>query len=223
MTRKSTKQRGVTLVEVTLTLAISTLLIATVLTGRNSIRSQAQFSDGMERIKETILSVKSEANTGNNTIGRGVAKPSQSSSSQYLTIGRSIQFNQLTNNTKVDTKTLLCNTSDVSGYACLGQVSFPPEANKALSLPWGIKYTGYSVNNQPGAAENNRITLIFVRDDKNGAFTGYWYPGEITRGMPQSTAFANQSVITLNFESSDGRKGAVTIDPASGAVTRQVL
>ena len=63
MTRQSTKQAGISLVEVVLTLAISTLLITTVLAGRNSLRSQAQFSDGIERIKETILSAKSEANT----------------------------------------------------------------------------------------------------------------------------------------------------------------
>lgn len=223
MTRQSTKQHGVTLVEVMLTLAISTLLIATVLTGRNSIRSQAQFSDGIERIKETILSTKSEANTGNNTIGTGAAKQCPASTNQCLTVGRSIHFNQATNSSKADTKTLLCNTSAASGYACLGQISFPPEATKTLSLPWGIAYTGYSVNSRPGPIENNHITLIFARDDKTGAFKGYWYAGEVTGEMPQSTAFANQEVITLNFESTDGRKATITVDPASGAVTRQVL
>jgi hypothetical protein len=211
-------------VEVVLALAISTLLIATVLTGRNSVRSQAQFSDGMERIKETILSVKNEANTGNNTIGRGVAKPSPTSPNNYLTIGRSIHFTtDSASADRYDTKTLLCNTSAASGYACLGQVSFPPEANNVSSVPWGITYTGYTVNNQPGPVENTHMTLIFVRDDKTGAFKGYWYAGEVTRGMPQATAFANQSVVTLNFESPDGRKGTVTVDPVSGVVTRQVL
>ncbi len=217
------KQHGVTLVEVMLTLAISTLLIITVLSGRNSIRSQAQFNDGMERIKESILSVKSEANTGNNTSGRGVAKPTETSTSQYLTIGRSIHFNRTTSSNKADTKTLLCDTNQALGYLCGTTVSFPPETVKTIALPWGIKYTGYTVGGVSGPASANDLSLIFARDDASGSFTGYWYAGVINRGMVRTAAFANQGEIVLLFKSTDNRNAAVTVNPVSGSVTWRAL
>ena len=92
MTRHTSRQRGISLVEVVLTLGISSLLLATVMTGRNSIRSQAQFSDGMERIKEQILATKSNANTGNNKLGTGA-------SSAYLLLGESLRFRTASSST----------------------------------------------------------------------------------------------------------------------------
>lgn len=223
MTRLTPTQQGVTLVEVMLTLAISTLLIVTVLSGRNSVRSRAQFNDGMERIKESILSVKSEANTSNNTIGRGAAKPTPSSTSQYLTIGRSIHFSRSISPNKADTKTLLCDTSSALNYACGLLLSYPPESSATIVLPWGITYTGYSVGGVAGATTVNDLTLLFVRDDGSGAYNGYWYAGNISRGMAKNTAFANQSEVSLQFKTPDGRRAAVIVNPASGSVTWREL
>jgi type II secretory pathway pseudopilin PulG len=216
MTRKSTKQRGVTLVEVTLTLAISTLLIATVLTGRNSIRSQAQFSDGMERIKETILSVKSEANTGNNTNpgAKGTAQIG-SGTNRYLNLGRSIRFTP--NSSTADSLALLCYAA--SDLTCTDQLNPDTATVKRLALPWGIAYKDYTAEGVTGAT----ITIIFTRDDQTGEFAGYWYDGTIANRDSKNAVLVKQRPVTLNFESPDGRKATIAINPATGTVTRTIL
>lgn len=218
MTRQSTKQRGVSLVEVVLTLAISSLLIATVLAGRNSVRSQAQFSDGMERIKETILSAKSEANTGNNTSGTG-------SSSKYLTIGRAMRFNTSAvnkANKKADLTTVLCQVT--TDFLCQSNkmISWEATAVKSAPLPWGIVYTGYTANNQPGSTAD--LTLFFARNDQTGGYTGSWYPGALSKlSTTKDALLANQTPVTLNFVSPDGRKAKITVNPVTGTVDKEVV
>lgn len=216
MTRQSTKQRGVTLVEVMLTLAISALLISTILAGRNSIRSQAQFSDGMERIKETILSVKSEANTSNNTNpgAKGTAQIG-SGASRYLNIGRSIRFTP--NSSNVDSIALLCYAA--TDLTCTDQVNPDSATAKKISLPWGITYKDYVADGVTGST----ITIIFARDDKTGEFAGYWYAGTIANRDSKNTILAKSTPVTLNFESPDGRKATITVNPATGTVTRTIL
>lgn len=207
MTRQSTKQRGVSLVEVLLTLAISSLLLGSVLVGRNSVRSQAQFSDGIERIKETVLSIKSQANTSNNSTGNGT-------SSNSLTLGRFIHFTR--DSDAYDTGTLLCLTG--SGSTCGNRVNVTDQASG--ELPWRMTYKGNSVSSEPD------LTLIFARDDNAGAiFTGYWFAGRLVNGtdVAQYQQLANQKTIVLNFESPDGRRATITVDPATGSVSRKVL
>lgn len=215
MTRQTSKQRGVTLVEVTLTLAISTLLITTVLTGRSSIRSQAQFSDGVERIKETILSVKSEANTSNNTnpAAKGTAQIG-SGASRYLNLGRSIRFTP--NSSTADSLALLCYAA--TDYTCTDQVNPDSTTAKKISLPWGIKYKNYVA----GGVTGTTVTIIFTRDDQTGEFTGYWYDGTIANHDSKNAVLAKSTPIALNFESPDGRKATVAINPATGTVTRTI-
>lgn len=218
MTRQSTKQAGISLVEVMLTLAISSLLIITVLAGRNSLRSQAQFSDGVERIKETILSVKSEANTSNN-INKDAKGTSiiGGGSTSYLNIGRGVQFTA--NSSSAQSFTLLCYASKPD-YLCTDEVN--PDKNvstaKTLQLPWGIQYKKYSAD----GTEGTTLTLIFTRDDQTGSFTGYWYPGVIANRDKKSVVLAKSTPITLYFESPDGRSATVDVNPATGTVTRTI-
>lgn len=215
MMRKRTDQRGVTLIEVMLTLAISTLLLASILVGRNSLRSQAQFSDGMESIKETVLVTKSQANTSNNKNGIGTAQIGTGGQSRYLTFGKSIRFTRGSN--RVTSATVMCYATN---YACNGQLNITEVTN--TTLPWNMKYTGYTVDGTAGTA--TEMTLVFGRNDQNGAaFTGAWYPAIITNRATQASVMSNQSPVVLNFESSDGRKGTVTVNPGAGTVTRQVL
>lgn len=217
MTRLTSKQHGVTLVEVMLTLAISSLLITSVLAGRNSVRSQAQFSDGMERIKETILSTKSEANTGNNTNGRG-------NNAQYLTIGRTMHFNSsgvAGANKKADSVTVLCEAT--SDLLCQDSkpVSWQPTTPVASTFPWGITYTGYSVGNQAGGTAD--VNLVFARDDRTGSYVGSWYPAALSPTATTKTLLlGNQTSVTLNFKSPDNRSAKITINPVTGTVTKEV-
>lgn len=220
MTRQSTKQHGVSLVEVMLTLAISSMLIATVLAGRNSLRSQAQFSDSIERIKETILSTKNEANTGNNTVGTGTTATGR------LTLGRSIYFQA--GQANAVTRTVLCTAN--ADNLCTNQLLSPLAADRSLPLPWGSIYTGCRVGNQDCIAVTgqNNMSLFFVREDTSGDFTGYWFPGQLTSNpgtsVPRTNVYqaARQSPVALLFRSPDGRTATINVNPAAGTVTRTI-
>lgn len=223
MTRQSTKQQGVSLVEVMLTLAISAMLITTVLAGRNSLRSQAQFSDGIERIKETILSTKSEANTSNstNTASTGTGKLAGSS---YLNLGRSIRFTK--GSSQIQTLNILCYAN--SDLQCTDRLKVDDGTTKTTSLPWNIVYTSYT--DATGTHAEPELSIIFARNDTDGSFTGYWTPGGVydsdnAAGQARSQLFnaANSKPVTLNFESPDGRQATVEVNPATGTVTRTIL
>lgn len=224
MTRNSTKQRGVTLVEVVLTLGISTLLIATVLSGRNSLRSQAQFSDGMERIKETILSVKTEANTGNNEIGNGTSRIDGVNDRAYALLGRSLFFDTAASTTMRPANVLCYGPVPAPNQplACAANLTSSFSSRKNLPIPWSIQYKGYTTATA-STPVSGKLSIVFARDEQAGSFTGSWYPNEIVLGTPRATVFARQDEITLHFESTDGRKATVEINPITGTVTRNVL
>lgn len=54
-------QRGFTLIEVTLTMAIASVLLGVVLLGQSAIRGQAEFSDAVQKTVTDINEVKNEA------------------------------------------------------------------------------------------------------------------------------------------------------------------
>jgi len=214
MTRQSTKQRGISLVEVVLTLGISSLLIAMIFTGRNSLRSQAQFSDAIERIKEQILLTKSDANTGNNKLGTG-------DNSAYLLLGESLRF-RTTVNTTMQASNIMCKVDH--DLLCGSTVTTSASSRKNITTPWNIRYTGYTTADDSSLAAGD-LTLAFIRNDQTGGFTGAWYPGELRLGGVDTRAliFARQMPVTLHFESPDGRKGTIEVNPATGTVTREIL
>lgn len=218
MTRQSTKQHGVSLVEVVLTLAISSLLITTVLAGRNSIRSTAQFSDGMERIKETILSTKSQANTGNNTTGNGTAQIAGVTNKTYLLMGQSLLFNTAAATTMQDAN-VLCYGQDL---LCGGTLTSEIKSQRNSATPWNIKYQGYTTAASGATPKTGYLSLVFGRNDQNGAFEGAWFPGVIKAGVLRTAAFANKDAVTLHFASQDGRSATVTVNPVTGTVTRTI-
>lgn len=217
MTRQSSKQRGITLVEVVLTLGISTLLIATVLAGRNSVRSQAQFSDGVERIKETILTAKSQANTSNNVNEGATGVGSiNGGSNQYLNIGRSIRFTP--DSAQIQVITILCYADP--NLLCTDELNEDGATDIVTDLPWGITFKNYVTST--GVTGTTELSIVFTRDDKTGSFNGYWMVGRISDGTSRTAALVNSTPITLNFESTDGRTAKVDVNPATGTVTRTV-
>ncbi len=218
MTRRSTKQRGISLVEVVLTLGISSLLLATILTGRNSVRSNAQFSDGVERIKEQILLTKSDASTGNNKLGDGAS--AGGGANAYLLLGESIRF-RTTADTTMQISNIMCRT-DMSTF-CGEKVTTSISSRKDLAIPWRIKYLGYTTSATPMLTGGD-LTLTFAREDKTANFTGSWYPGELRIGSADKLAdvFANKTPITLHFVSTDGRKAIIEVNPITGSVTRTI-
>lgn len=227
MSRKNSKQRGVSLVEVMLTLALSSLLLISILAGRNGVRSQALFSDGMERIKETVLTVKSQANTSNSTAGQG-SGVSSGTLKYYNIRGRAITF--VKSSSTITIQTVLCYAN--TDHTCMDATQLSSVSTS--TLPSGITYDGtYTEAGVSGTQSATNMTILFTRSDDNGDFTGAWYPNTLvataldlsnisTTGL-DTTYLVKSSVITLNFSTTDGRKGTVIVDPYSGSVTRQIL
>ena len=224
MTRRSTKQRGISLVEVVLTLGISSLLVATILTGRNSVRSTAQFSDGVERIKEQILLAKSDANTGKNTYGNGTSSLNRADGVGGLLLGASIRF-QSADDTKMQTANIICYTKASDNLTCGDKLTTQTAVQKDVPTPWKIRYMGYTTPANSDVKVGD-LTLAFGRDDQSGNFTGAWYPGVISSGVARAAVFndpTHQGEVILHFRSQDGREALITVNPATGSVTREIL
>jgi hypothetical protein len=224
MTRRSTKQCGISLVEVVLTLGISSLLLATIMTGRNSVRSNAQFSDGVERIKEQVLAAKSDANTGKNTYGKGTTSLNRADGLGGLLLGASLRFRTAADTT-MQTANIICYTVSSTVLKCGSDLTTQTAIQKTITTPWNIKYTGYTTPTN-SALTAGELTLAFGRDDQTGNFMGAWYPGVIASGTKLTAVFndpAHQGVVVLHFKSQDGRNATITVNTGTGAVTREFL
>lgn len=226
MTRRSTKQRGITLVEVVLTLGITSLLIATVLTGRNSVRSTAQFSDGVERIKEQILLAKSDANTGKSVFDKasGTSVIDGVTNRWYLLLGASLRFRTAASTT-MQTANIMCYAKGKDDLQCGDLLTTQTAVQKSITTPWKIKYLGYTTPTISTLTQGD-LTLAFGRDDVNGSFMGAWYPGVISSGVKRAAVFndpAHQGEITLHFQSQDGRQANIIVNTTTGAVTKEIL
>ena len=118
-------QRGLTLIEIVMSLAIAGLLAATVLTGRDALRARLQFSQGIDQVTQILTTARGET-TG--TVGNpDLLVGGQSTARQVY--GKSVSFTA--GSSSVQVATLLADSS--SGAIIPG--TFDPYT---VTIPWGV-------------------------------------------------------------------------------------
>ena len=121
-------QRGLTLIEIVMSLAIAGLLAATVLTGRDALRARLQFSQGIDQVTQILTTARGEATgtVGNPDLLNGGTSPNTQ------VYGKSIQFTA--GSSSVQVATLLADST--SGAIIPG--TFDPYT---VTIPWGVMPT----------------------------------------------------------------------------------
>lgn len=143
-------ERGLTLIEIAVALAIAGILAATVLTGRDQLRAQLQFSESVDQAVQALTSARGEATgaVGSTLSGGGTGAVGACGSGSCVIMGKLIKF---TNGSGIiQVSTVLENQTS--------QTIFNTGYNTYnVTLPWGVTATGAT-------------TYIFFYQDSVGQF-----------------------------------------------------
>lgn len=150
---RSNSERGFTLIEITIVMAISAALITIAFVGQAGIRAKANFSDGLERSIGMIQQVKSEAYS------------TVSATGTYDTTfyGKAMLFDSLAaNNKRIQIYRLTKNSS--------GAINATLETTK--TVPNGLVVTAFQNTALPPVAVSGPVCLIFTQQE-NAEPLGY--------------------------------------------------
>ena len=207
-------QRGFSLVEVVIVLAISGLLLLIALSGFGAARDQSEFSQSVDGAKESVEAAKAaasasvndriEAAGGNNTC--------------TIVLGERINFT--VGSSSLDLQQL--QTKNPQLVSCGAGANPPVTATVAdpptAQLKFGLVYIGFS-NGSPGGVIAQPYHLNFYRSitdarslvsSSTTLATNY---GMLSTAMP--------TPVNLWFKTVDGKKAYITVD-TTGGITRTI-
>lgn len=192
------RQAGFTLIEVIMVMAIAGVLSLIVLNGFSSLRGQAEFSDAIDHLKETVVAQRTEALT--------TVKAGGGTDSSQQTIGRLLTFSPGSGTVRVDTLVTANTDAPVAGQA----VTLAAGETTNVIIPWGIQYHGSTVAQV--AFTRSAVDGSLQTTASQGTFGPPYHYGNFAPGGP---------IEEFMFQDSTGRTGYISIDQAANAVTRR--
>jgi type II secretory pathway pseudopilin PulG len=193
------KQGGYSLIEVTLFLAISSMLAIMAIAGFSNTRGQAQFSDSVERLTQQVLERRQEA--------LSTVKLSGGTDANNVTFGRLLTFTPNSSTVQVQTLVTSSNSAPTNGQA----VVVNNAETTSFDMAWGVTYTG----NQP-------MQVAFTRSTVDGVLqTTAWNGLDNNLTYSDFTPPANvATTFSVNVIDPNSRRAHLVIDPAKNGVTR---
>lgn len=206
-------RRGFTLLETTLVLALtvgSGLLVIGFFSG---LRSQAQFSDAVDTVKNELLARRQETLTTIKTAG-GVQKT-------YISIGRLLTFTP--GSSKVKVGSLFMNDEGSSTVRVEPSSGSTFVDTSDITIPWGTVYP---------AACPRTLLVAFIRNPANGSLmtagtnaASNWNYNVAARTLDYTSMTSGSSLAAnLRIPMMMGRqRGYVNVEAATSSVTVQML
>lgn len=184
------KQRGFTIIEVSLFLSLSALLLATLIFGMQRMVSQARFEDSVNSLTSFIQSQYEEARSGINPRSVGdidaacngaVGVASAPGTSNCLLIGKVLHFNQ--DSSDVRTSYAIATTvpdSSLSDQAALEASNLiePDVGQQTYEIQWGAEFTMGRLLNPPTglpATASEVDTIAILRSPVSSQVLVYLY------------------------------------------------
>jgi prepilin-type N-terminal cleavage/methylation domain-containing protein len=199
-------QSGVTLIEVIIAITIASAMIPIILTGQREIRSRAQFSDGVERLRNNLVQIKNEANT---TVSN--SQTSTGTTINTVVAGRLVDLNNVAGALRLRVTPLLLHEDRPDTQP--DKLTLDVAAAKNIDIPWQV-----SIDASQTATPSY---LVFLRNDDNGLLQTFFPPiGSATRFSAYATVPG--SVLDLHLRDPDGHTAVVSIDQQFGSVTRTI-
>lgn len=118
-------QRGLTLIEIVMSLAIAGLLAASVLTGRDALRAKLQFSQGIDQVSQILTTARGETS---GTVGSTDLATGGASNPPVYIFGKSVHFSNHSSNVTVST--VLINSA--------GTITSSTTNPYTVTIPWGV-------------------------------------------------------------------------------------
>ena len=195
-------QSGFTLIEVTLTMAISAMLLVIIFVGQAGIRARAEFAGGIDGLRNDLTGIRNDANTTVDT-----ASGASGQQTGYVVFGKVATFSPATP-TSYTVQTVRYNNSQTGG-TLNGALSYVDTQTK--QFPWGIKYTNTKTSD-----------ILFVRGPSDGQLRVYIVPTLAPSANVSDYSGIAITPASLGFVDPRGNTATVTVDPGSGNITRTI-
>jgi len=187
-----------TLVEVVVTLAISSMLGALLLAGQRGVREEAQFANAIEIVRNNIVAVKNAANVTRNDSFDNQA----GSRVNDIVFGKIITFQPGANTLLVES-IIASDSNDTSAMRL--------EDPYSISIPGSVRFSGSGTR-----------YVAFIRAKDNGRLLVYT-PAAGDRTNQNYYNHANRSsTVSLPFTGTITRTGSIEIDARSGEIRRVI-
>ncbi len=188
------REAGFTLIEVILVAAIAAALGAVIFIGQRQIREQAQFTDAIENVTTLVNRTKNEAATNVNIAGSGTNQSS-------VIMGKKLTF--------------IDNSSQILVYdMTLNGPTVNYSSPQTQTIPWGVQFKGSPAGN---------YSLYFVRDSVTGSLYTYTPtvpPPDTVGDWFKPGSLASRGLVSYAFQDLSGRRATITVDGASGSISR---
>jgi type II secretory pathway pseudopilin PulG len=196
-------QAGFTLIEVTIFLAISSMLAIMAIVGFSNTRGQTQFSDSVEQLTQQVLQRRQEALSTVKTSGSG-------NDATQVTFGKVLTFTRGSGAVRVE-------TVRTANYPLNG--TNPPVSGQAVTvidtttfpMAWGVTYNG--AQDMQVAFSRSTMDGALQTTAWNGAKANYTY-GDFTPPANVNTTF------NVNVIDPGGRQAHLIVDPAKNGISR---
>ena len=191
-------ERGVTIIEMVLALAIAGLLAATITFGRDNLRAQQQFSQGVDQMVNAITDVRNQAST---TVGRTNA--AGGSDSTQVAYAKVMQIG-INGTIKVSTETINSNPGQANDETLVVQAGLN---SYNVQIPWSVH--PILANNLLFGLQSGGMTLAY---HSTGVGAGA-IPG------PFQTKNGSMAPAPVTFQVTDNRGNIahITVDQSGNA------
>ena len=205
------RQAGFTLIELIIAMTISMGLAVIALVGFSSLRAQTQFSDAVERLRESVVQRRTEAN--------GTVQTPGAEDYTKIIIGRIITFRP---GGVVEVRTL--STANTPNPASSQAVTATADNLVSYTIPWGVVYNGVQVGLSTVTAVKQ---VAFVRSAIDGSLHTAVSPNNGWSGVATNNYtygdFIHVSVdVPVSLSVTDGTRQAwIEITPLTNGVARR--
>jgi prepilin-type N-terminal cleavage/methylation domain-containing protein len=212
-----TAQSGFTLVEVILALAISALLASIISLGQSGVRSQVQFSDTIDHIRNDLTAARNQATTTVSTKPGGAGLDST-----HTIFGKLVTFEPCPPGTVVvcEKYTVTTVTADSAGVLDYGSIA---SDGYTVDLAWNVKYDGYKSTPAQPSYTNTKTYVLFARSQSNGRAQLYF--NNDPAAFPNISNYASSTptnAFDIHFHDLTDHTASVILDPTTGNVSRTI-
>jgi prepilin-type N-terminal cleavage/methylation domain-containing protein len=189
-------EAGFTLIEIILVVTISAALGAMVLSGQRQVRQRAQFSDGVEKIKNSLVGVKNEANTTVNSAG--------GNDTDRIVIGKLARFTDNSSQIEVGTLVARCTNPTCSEI----NPTLNQQDTYTITVPWGVTF------DDPPSTVN---VIAFIRSPLDGELTVYTpqkSDNVLDAGIYRRDSTTARQRATLRFDDPNGYGASIFVNAA---------